>query len=336
MKTNKLVSCLAIIGFSSVFLFTSCKKKEDPKPEEEVVTPQPDENGQSSADSKDAQSENDVATNDINDVMSNNSKMSGRGTGNTEAQGVTGPICGLIVDSVDASNGILKLTYDSTTCLNRTRTGSIRLTLQNYASGTRWKDANAVIKVEYLGYKITRASDQKSLTFNGTQFLTNVSGGNWLNLIWWKDKASLITTVTGTNLKVTWQDNKTATYNINRRITYTYPLVNSTHILTVKCEGIGSSGALNDLENYGTTRDGDFFTSQVTTPIMWNLTCGPWAPVQGALNVQVASKNFGFKISYAVDVNGNPVTVLANQCAYGWKLEWTYNGKTNSNVFGYF
>src|SRR4051812_21440058 len=105
---------------------------------------------------------------------------------------------------------------------------------------------------------------------NGIQELTNVSGGTWWDLLIIKTQASLVHSVTGYSLSVTFNDGKTALYNINRKITYTIP----GDVLTVKGEGMGTFAGMNNLENYGTTRDGDAFTSQVSTPIVWNLTCG--------------------------------------------------------------
>jgi hypothetical protein len=166
---------------------------------------------------------------------------------------------------------------------------------------------------------------------NGIQNMTNISGGSWLELLVLKTQDSLVNSVTGTNLEVTFTDNKKAMYNINRKFTYTYP----GQILTMKGDGIGSLNGLNNLENYGTTRDGDAFTSQVVKPIIWNVTCGPHAPIQGEIIKKVASKGFDLKCTYAVDQSGNTVTVSSNNCAYGWKLEWTLNGQANSKVFGY-
>jgi len=221
--------------------------------------------------------------------------------------------------------------YNGVTCNNRTRTGTIRLT---WAPGTKWKNVGAVIKIEYLNYKITRASDQRSIMFNGTQNLTNVSGGNWVNLLF-TTNYNLVNTITGTNLNVKFEDGKTAVYNINRKITYTYVgAAFPNGVLTVKAEGIGTSGALNNLENYGTARNGDVFTSQVTTPIVWNVTCGG-AVLQGAVTVNDVTKNTSLKFLYGVDASGNPQTVGPNACPYGWKLEWTANGSSYSKVFGY-
>ncbi|MGE0566940.1 MAG: hypothetical protein AB7O73_03245, partial [Bacteroidia bacterium] len=207
----------------------------------------------------------------------------------------------------------------------------IRLTVQDYATGKRWKDAGCVVKVDYIGFKVTRASDGKFVLLNGTQYITNITGGTWWELLITKTQTSLASSVTGTDLKVTFEDAKTATYNINRKFTYTIP----NNILTCTGEGIGSSNSLSSLENYGTTRNGDAFTSQVSTPIVWNWTCGWWAPTQGAVAIKVDSKEFSLDVTFAVDKDGNPVSVAANSCAYGWKVEWKYKNKTRKKIIGY-
>ncbi len=324
MKTKTLLLGISLFTLGSGLVFTACKKKEPTKVEDVVTTP--DESGQSGSDSRDTQSENDAAVNDINNVVVG-TKLSGRGADAAGINGISATPCGLTIDSTNILTGTILLNYNGTTCLNRTRTGSIKLSLQGFPN-IKWKSTGAVIKIEYLNYKIARASDQKSILLNGIQYLTNMSGGTWINLV--LGTPSLVTTVTGTNLNVTFEDNKTAVYNINRKMTYTYPGT----ILTCKAEGLGTNGTINNLENFGTTRNNEPFTSEVTTPIIWNTTCGG-AVIQGAVNVKVAAKGFDLKFTYGVDPSGNPVTVTANNCPYGWKLEWTLAGKTNSKVIGY-
>lgn len=307
---------------ASTLAFTSCKKKQAFK----------NEDGQASADNRTVQSENDAAVNDVNTEISNNSLLRGRTSGATSIQRVLGiTATGYNVDTTGIHQGTIKINYDGTTINNRSRTGSIRLTIQNYAQGKRWKDAGCVLQVDYLSYKITRASDSKSVQFNGTQLLTNITGDGWWELLVTKTKSSIATSVTGTNLNVLFDDGKTAVYNINRKFTYTYP----NNILTCTGEGIGSADGLSSLENYGTTRDGDAFTSQVSTPIVWNFTCGWWAPIQGKAVIKVDSKDFSLDCTFGVDASGNPVSVGANQCPYGWKVEWSYKNKTSKKIFGY-
>lgn len=320
MKNNKFIYSIALIILSGTLLFTSCGKRKAFKSED----------GQTSEDNKAAQGESDAAISDANSVIGDKAYLHGKTAGPQTISGVLGTICGLSVDTVGMPLGTVMLNYSGITCNNRTRTGSIRLTIQNYASGVRWKHAGAVLKIDYLAYKVTRASDGKSVELNGTQYVTNNSGGTWFDLIF-LGQNNLSHQVTGTNLLVTFNGSSSATYNINRKFTYTY----SALVITCVGEGIGSNNGLNQLENYGTTRNGDAFTSQVVTPIVWNTTCGAWAPIQGEVNIKVDSKSFDLKVLFGTDNSGNAINVGANQCPYGFKVEWTYKKKTNKKIFGY-
>jgi hypothetical protein len=322
MKTRSIAYSLGVLALAGSLLFTGCKKQKEFN----------NEDGQASSDNRTAQSEHDNAMNDVNDVISNQNLLKGKGVQTQGVQSIMGTsICGLSLDTAGINQGTIKLNYDGTVCNNRKREGSIRLTIQNYSSGMRWKNQGCILKVDYLSYKVTRASDGKSVKLDGTHYVKNETGGTWWELLIMQSQSSLATSVTGTNLNVTFEDGKTAIYNINRKITYTYP--NS--IITCTGEGIGSSDGLNNLENYGTTRNGDGFTSQVNTPIIWNLTCGWWAPIQGEVDVKVKTRDFTLRGTFGVDNGGNSVVVGSNQCPYGWKLEWTYKNKTNKKIFGY-
>ncbi|MDF2449098.1 MAG: hypothetical protein K0R26_1602 [Bacteroidota bacterium] len=321
MITRKSLIKIAAMSVIVVFTLSGCKKKEEEEPKV-------DENGQASTDSRQAISENDIAIDDINKTVADYTVMAQRPT--TAAQ--TNTIAGLTIDTTGLHTGTIKLNYDGITVYNnRKRSGSIRLTIINYASGQRWKMAGCVMKVEYLAYRVTRASDAAFIELNGIQNLTNVSGGTWWDLYTFQ-QPNLSSSVTGTNLLVNFNGGGTASYNIHRQFTYT---LSPSYVLTCTGQGIGSSGGLNNLENYGTTRDGDAFTSQVTSPIVWNTTCGGGAPLSGHLTIKVASKNFDLDCLFGVNSAGTPITVGTNQCAYGWKLTWTAGTTTQNKVIAY-
>lgn len=319
MKTKNLLLAISVCVIATSLIFTSCKKKEA----------KTDESGQTSSDSRQAISENDASIDDINKTVSDYPLMHGRLSSSAQAAAT---ICGLTVDTMGSYMGTIKLNYNGTVCNNRKRNGSIRLTIINYASGQRWKMTGCVMKVEYLAYKVTRASDGQFVELNGTQMLTNVSGGTWWELFI-GTQSNLVSSVTGTNLSVNFNGAGTASYNINRKFTYTYN--STTVVLTCVGEGIGSSGGVNNLENYGTTRDGDAFTSQVSTPIVWNTTCGSWAPLAGQLIIKVPSKGLVLDCLFGVNSSGTPITVGSNQCAYGWKLNWVLGPNTGTKTIGY-
>jgi hypothetical protein len=322
MKATKFLYSLAVLGVSATLVFSACKKKEDKEPENPATPTQPET--QSGTDNREVQNENDQSISDINDAISNNKFISGR---SMEGASPTGSGC-YQVDTIKLSHDTLLIKYNGQTCMNRTRTGTIRL---SWIHGTKWKNANAMIKVDYLSYKVERASDHKFFILNGTQYVTNVNGGTWLDFFLGQP---IVNKVTGSNLQVTFEDNKTAVYNINRQVTYTYAMINSQAVITAKAEGIGSQGSLHNLENFGTARNGDAFTSQVSTPIIWNTTCGG-AVIQGVVNVVNTTQNASLSFTYGVDINGNPQPVGPNACPYGWKLQWTYNGGSGSSVIAY-
>lgn len=323
MKTNKLILTFAAVLMCGSLVFTSCKKKKAFK----------EEDGQTSVDNRDVQTENDAANGDVNDIVSSSSLDHPKGTESFSSKGVTGNVQDATLDQTNISTGVLLITFNGTAYNNRSRTGQIRLTLIDYPN-KHWKDAGAQMKVEYINYKVTRVSDGKFVIINGSQFLVNTSGTTWWDLLFTQAHSSVVTEVKENgDLNVTFSDNKTAVYHINRRITYSWI---SGLSFQCKAEGTGTHESLSNLENYGTTRDGDPFTSQVTTPIVWTTSCGWWAPTAGAVNIKVDSKDFDLKVTFAVDSNGNLETATASKpCAYGWKVEWTHKNKTKKKVFGY-
>lgn len=322
MKKSKIILKFSIVALLSLIVFTNCKKRQEFN----------NEDGQSSVDTRTAQGENDAAVSDINTTVGDLTALRGKGAEAYSVSKALGTsICGLTVDTSTIKQGVITLNYNGTVCNNRKREGTIKLSVSDFAN-KKWKQAGCVIKVDFLAYKITRASDGKSIQLDGTQYLSNVSGGTWFELIF-LNQPSIVNTVTGNDLLVTFDGSKTATYNINRKFTYTWS--KTANVLTCIGEGIGSHDGKSNLENWGKTRDGDDFTSEVTTPIVWNTTCGAGAPTQGEVLIQVATKSFELKCLFAVDSKGNSVSVAANTCAYGFKVEWTYKGKTKNRIFGY-
>ena len=315
---NLFLSSLLIVLFAG---FSSCKKKQEFK----------DEDGQTTVDTRTVQGEHDAVLGDANTVLSDQPLLSGRELSSEKISNITSTsICGLSVDTTLVTSGILTLNYNGTVCSNRKREGSIKLSIVNYPT-VKWKQAGSVLKVEYINYKVTRASDGKSILINGTVNVTNKNGGTWVDIAFF-GKPSVVHEVVGNGLKVKYDNGtSTAEYNIHRRYTYTY----SNLVFTCKGEGIGSNDGLSNLENWGTTRNGDAFTSEVISPVVWNTTCGGAAPTDGEIHIKVASKSFEMKCFFAVDANGDEVTVAPNTCAYGWKIQWNYKNKTKERIFLY-
>ena len=177
MKTTKFILATAALLMVGSMAFTSCKKKQAFK----------EENGQSSEDNRNVQTENDAAVNEINTEVGNVANMHGRGESANginaihNALGITAT--GYTVNLDDTANGSITITYNGTVVNNRKREGSIKLTILDFTNGKRWKQAGCIVQVEYMDYKITRASDGKFIKVNGKQNLTNISCGTWWELL---------------------------------------------------------------------------------------------------------------------------------------------------------
>jgi len=324
MKTRQILLSVPIICIGLLLPFSSCKKSRTTD-ETAIASPKTDDRSQASSDSRLVIAENDASVDDINQTLSNNTSMHGR---LSSVNKTTTPACDFTVDTIGAYLGTIKLNYNgAATCGVRKRQGSVKLTILDYATGKRWKDAGCVLKVEYMSFKVTNLLNNESVELNGIQNLTNVSGGTWFDLVV-LGKPNLVNSVSGTNLSVKFNGTANAVYNINRKFTYTW----ATLVLTCTGEGIGSSGNLTNLENYGTTRDGDPFTSEVKIPIVWNSTCGWGSPLSGRLNIKVPTKSFDLDCLFGVDDSGNANTAV---CAYGWKLTWTVGSNTDNTVIKY-
>lgn len=334
MKKLFILFAVVTIGFGG------CKKNQAFKSED----------GKTSEDNQNVQSYTDAAVSDATGAVSNINTMSGGRIENADAvraiNALTFP-CGATIDTAQTGAGYVTINYDGiTACNNRKRAGSIKLTLQNFATGTRWKDAGAVLQIDFTNYKVTRVSDSKSIKINGTVKVTNISGGNIFFMAVPAGNplavsyTSVIHTVVGDNLSVTFDETQTATWNISRKYTYTCPLqynstFSNTPIFSVKGEGMGTNNGISSLENWGTTRDGNAFTNQVSEPVVWNTSCGWGAPLSGKLKLKVEEREFELTTTLGVDASGNVQTVGQNQCPYGLKVEWTYRNRTGNRVYGY-
>lgn len=308
MKISKLLLFTVIL--SSFFITESCRKRKEFK----------NETGEVSEDLKNVQSGMDAALNDANIAFSNFGKSATSASGHN--------ICGATVDTSQLSSGIIKLIFDGTTnCHGRIRSGELLLTLQNYSSGTRWKDPGAVMNVQMANFRIERSVGNKGITFNGSKTVTNVMGGNAAFLVFGLVD-SLVHEVSGNGIIAKFDDASTSTFNISRKYTHTF----SNTVYQVKGEGNSTQNGINNIEKWGTTRKGDAFTSQVVKPVIWNNECGAHKPLSGELDINVDSKDFNLYTTLGVDANGNPVS---SGCAWGLKVEWKRNNKTGSKLFQY-
>ncbi|HEY0432350.1 MAG TPA: hypothetical protein VGC95_00675, partial [Chitinophagaceae bacterium] len=184
-KSITLLSVFVLLLFA-----ISCKKESSGSGSDNTST----EVAFQSDDQARVSNESDDAGNDAETALELSPTLTGK---MASAQSI---ICDASVSIDSISNPrTITITYNGTNCFgNRTRTGVVKISM---AQGIRWKDAGASISVTFQNLKITRLRDNKSITLNGTETHTNVTGGLLFEL------ASLGTvthTVTSDDMSITF------------------------------------------------------------------------------------------------------------------------------------
>jgi hypothetical protein len=292
---------LTAIIFSISFLFTACKKDNS------TPTDYTNESSTHSDDQSRFSGEMDAAANDANIALEVSPAFSGRG------EHVQTLICDadIVVDTLSNPRTIT-ITYNGTPCLpNRTRTGVIVISM---AQGVRWKNAGAVINVSFQNFRITRTSDNKSITINGTQSHTNVSGGLLINL---PVLGTITHTITSSNMSITFDNNTQRNWQVARQRVFTY---NNGVVITVT--GTHTEGTHTGIAEWGTNRFGHVFTTAITQALVLRQDCSFRI---GSGKVEHNTSLYNATVTFGLDANGNPVG-CPGAGFYYMRITWTGPG----------
>ncbi|NOT51593.1 MAG: hypothetical protein HOP10_09975 [Chitinophagaceae bacterium] len=306
----RILSLTALI-FSLSFLIVSCQKDAS-----DDQTDYSAETATHSDDDSRFADESDAASDDVLGQLEFNIGFSGRG-------GQVQTICDatVVVDTLSNPRTIT-ITFNGTPCLpGRTRTGVIVVSM---AQNIRWRDAGAVINVTFQNFRITRTRDNKSITFNGTQAYTNVSGGLLINL---PTLNTITHTITSNNMSITFDNGSQRTWSVARRRVFTY---NNGVVVTVT--GMHSQGGITGIAEWGTNRFGRNFTTAITQPVVRRQDCSFRV---GSGKVTHTTPAFTASATFGLDATGNP-TGCPGANPYYLKAEWTRpNGTTYSTLIPY-
>lgn len=314
MKVHLLlfISCLFVLAST-----TSCKKGREIKKND----------GKDADDIRSVTGALDEAIEDANQ-LSGGSSIGGRYSGTFSLAEVP---CGAIADTSQVLSGVLKLTYSGSVCNGKRKSGTVIISLPGFADTVRWKQAGAILKIEYQQFKISNESGSSSVLLNGFTETTNINGGLIRDLL---PNTNGINTVIheskGTSISATFQDGSIGVYNISRRITYSF--INQTY--RIVSEGTGAYNGLEDLDIWGTTRAGKSFTNQVIENQESKSPCGWWRPTKGksSLLVDLGEEDLEAITQMGVDSEGNEVN---SGCSWGFRISWTYKGKEYQRLYPY-
>lgn len=315
MKTKNftLKSFIAII-FAGLII-SGCKKKEEPAPTPVTpVTYTSAQQNQRTSDQRSVENESNQAMDDADKAMQDCSK-----TRSTQA------VCNMTVDTTLASQGKITLTYNGNDCSNTTsRTGSIVIQLPYSGYVTTWNTAGATAVLTFNNYKVTRLSNNKSITFNGVHKIKNVNGGGTLQLL----AGNSIVHQIRANMVITFDDGTTRTWLIAKTRTFS----NTSGLIKCIIAGDTTFGSYSHAAVWGTNRLGQAFTVDMPTAFSYNMfgSACLFRPLTGVIIDYTVYNTI--TITHGLDIFGNPATI----CPYGYKFQWIDgNGVTQQVILPY-
>lgn len=280
MKARILL--LSILTLSSIIFFTACQKDSG------GGTDYTTESSVHSDDQSRFSNEVDAVANDADLTLETTAGFAGRG------EQVQSLICDASITVDTMSNPrTITITYNGTNCLvGRTRTGVIVISM---AQGVRWKNAGAALNVSFQNFKVTRTVDNKSITINGTQTHTNVSGGLLINLA---SLGTITHTITSSNMSITFDNGSQRNWQVAKQRVFTYH-----NGVVITSTGTHSEGNTTGIAEWGTNRFGNAFTTAVTVPLVVRQDCN-FRLTAG--KVEHVTPHFHAAVTFGLDVNGIP------------------------------
>ena len=295
----------------------------------------------SAADDTNAQSQNasdDARVNSELENVSNeaNSAVSGaKAFSGAKVEGIVGinTFACDVTAKYDSTLGSVTLSYDSSACsLMFRRTGSITISMPGFGNGTRWKDKNATITIAFNNYKVTRLSDGKSITFNGSKSITNLTGGLIPTLAY--NASPVQHKITTNNLSITFDDGTQRKWSVYQIRTWSN-IGPTSPVFQVQISSDTIVNGLSNVTMWGTNRLGNNFYVQLTNALTANSSCGWYKPTSGVRVItgisHVITETFGVDL-----LTGNPIGYTGTCVAEGFRINWTNaNNQSKQVIFSY-
>ncbi len=286
---------------SSALLFTSCKKTSNDNNTSEIAT----ESQVQSDDQASVATQTDEVSIDASTVVENVIAVSGRGPLNYFT-----PPCNanITYDTLNAAKTIT-ITYNGLNCAGTlSRTGVVTISIP---SGVEWKNAGAQLTITSTNLKITRVRDQKSITINGSEVITNVTGGLLRNL---STLGTVTHTITSSGITITFDNGTQRSWQIAKQRVFTY---NNGVVITTT--GMHTEGTMTGVSEWGTNRFGNAFATQIVDPLVIRQDCA-WRLTSG--HVKHSKLLRTVDVTFGLDASGNP-TSCPGAGPYYMKIVWT-------------
>jgi len=306
MKTTNLFRLtfliMAIVGLS----LTGCKKDKNSDNSNDSASLQ-----QLSNDEESIESATDETMNDVNNILSG---------GNLKSTYMLP--CNATIDSTGVVNDsvTIYITYNGLNCSGtRYRTGKVEIKKH---VGMHWYQQGASVNIKHINFTVTKVSSQKTIIINSLKDHTNVTGGLISQL-----GNGVVTTIvhrTGGRLAVKFEDATVKFWTIDRQKTYTGTFPGN---LVMTTNGLGSVDGYDNLEVWGTNRNGEKFYTQSIVPVVYRQACG-WDPCSGIKKHSIPADSKSATLTFGYDANNQPVT--GDNCPVKYRVDWQKNNKSGT------
>lgn len=240
----------------------------------------------------------DAAFNDVDSILENKANVCG-GT--------------LALNTADTPN-TMTLTYSGNTCdALRSRTGSIII---SFVPGTDFATAADSVHVNLNNLVVTRLADKKTLGLNGSFAYRNISGGKLTTL---GTGGTVVHTLWGSGITVTYDDGTITNWRFTRRRTYT----NNPGIV-VATVGTDSAGTVGNVADWGANRRGNSVLLVPTSPLLISQSCG-WRLTGG--QETLANPSGSSTLSFGLDTTGKAASCPLAGNPFYYQLIWTGTGE---------
>jgi hypothetical protein len=311
---KKKIQVLLAVFAAGTLCFTACKKNSNEVDYAAELSAHSDDQSRFS-------NETDEIANDANNAIDGYTAFNGR-IDNSANTAILPCNVTAVVDSVSSPKKIT-LTYNGLNCAGtRTRVGTVVLTLP---ANVRWKDAGAVLTVQYQNLKITRVSDGKSVTINGTKTITNVNGGLIRNLA---TSSPITHRIASTGMTITFDDGSQRTWQIAKQRVFTY-----SNGIVITTTGTGTVDGATNVSEWGTNRYGNPFVTSITQALVVRQDCNFRLTTGVVTHTRLAATAV---VTFGLDASGN-ATSCPGTGPYYFKLVWTgINGIVRTVILPYY
>ena len=258
--------------------------------------------------------------NDANIILQSRTSINGK------FQNEMGSFCNVTAttDSSASDVNVMTLNYYGLNCAGTGNfNGSVVLTM---AKNSKWKDTGAVLTCNFQDLKITRVTDNKSITIKGIMYVTNVSGGKISDL---PTRGSITNTIAGSNIKVTFDDNTFLTLQEATQRLFTSN--NGTVIITTT--GTHTEGNITGVSEWGVDDTGINFVTAYSKSLIMKQNCDYRIGNGEATTTKSDGKTV---ITFGLDATGVPTNCPGTTGTYYYRIDRLgNNGDTSTAIAAY-